>query len=72
MGVGSRRVMGIGLPLLQLLSVSQFEAVLAHEFGHFHGGDTHIGPWIYRTRAGIGRTLSTLQRMSDSKNWAAL
>jgi hypothetical protein len=34
--------------------------VLAHEFGHFHGGDTKLGPWIYKTRAAIGRTLEGL------------
>ena len=33
MGIGSRRVMGLGLPLLQCLSVTQLRAVLAHEFG---------------------------------------
>lgn len=32
MGFGSRRIMGLGLPLLSLLTVSQFRAVLAHEF----------------------------------------
>jgi heat shock protein HtpX len=60
MGFGSRRVMGLGLPLLQVLSVSQLRAVLAHEFGHFHGGDTKLGPWVYKTRAAIGRTLQGL------------
>jgi heat shock protein HtpX len=60
MGFGSRRVMGLGLPLLQVLSVSQLSAVLAHEFGHFHGGDTKLGPWVYKTRAAIGRTLQGL------------
>lgn len=60
MGFGGRRVMGIGLPLLQLLSVSQFAGVLAHEFGHYYGGDTKLGPWIYKTRAAIGRTLAGL------------
>jgi heat shock protein HtpX len=54
--------MGLGLSLLQTLSVSQFRAVLAHEFGHFHAGDTKLGPWIYRTRAAIGRTLDGLAR----------
>jgi heat shock protein HtpX len=65
MGFGSRRVMGIGLPLLQVLSVSQLGAVLAHEFGHFHGGDTKLGPWIYKTRAAIGRTLHGLAEYSS-------
>ena len=64
MGFGSRRVMGLGLPLLQTLTVSQMRAVLAHEFGHYHGGDTALGPWIYKTRAAIGRTLDSLSRHS--------
>lgn len=34
--------------------------MLAHEFGHYHGGDTKLGPWIYKTRAAIGRTLQGL------------
>lgn len=64
MGFGSRRVMGIGLPLLQSLNVSQFRAVIAHEFGHYHGGDTRLGPWIYQTRAAIMRTLESIGRHS--------
>jgi heat shock protein HtpX len=60
MGVGSRRVMGLGLPLMRALTISQFRAVLAHEFGHYHGGDTKVGPWIYKTRSAIGRTISSL------------
>ena len=60
MGFGSRRVMGIGLPLLHVTRVAEMEAVLAHEFGHYHGGDTRLGPWIYKTRTAIGRTLEAL------------
>lgn len=60
MGFGSRRVMALGLPLLQLLSVAQLRAVIAHEFGHFHAGDTRLGPWVYRTRVAIARTLQSL------------
>jgi Zn-dependent protease with chaperone function len=60
MGFFSRRIMGLGLPLLSLLTVSQLAAVLAHEFGHYHGGDTKLGPWIYKTRNAIGRTIISL------------
>jgi Zn-dependent protease with chaperone function len=60
MGLGSRRVMGLGLPLMQLLPRAQFRAVLAHEFGHYHGGDTRLGPLVYRTRNAISRTLSSI------------
>jgi len=66
MGFGSERVMGVGLPLLQALSVPEFSAVLAHEFGHFHGGDTRLGPWIHKTRSAIGRTLATF---SQKDSW---
>lgn len=60
MGFGSRRVMGIGLPLLSVLSVSQFRAVLAHEFGHYYSGDTRLGPFVYNTRDGMVRTIRSL------------
>ena len=60
MSIGSRRVMGLGLPLMQVLSVQEFRSVLAHEFGHYHSGDVKLGPWIYKTRAAIGRTIQQL------------
>lgn len=58
-------VMGIGLSLLQTLTVSQFRAVVAHEFGHYYGGDTKLGPWVYKTRAAIGRTINNLSHHSS-------
>src|SRR5262249_44767281 len=57
---GSRRVMGLGLPLMQVLTVGEFKSVLAHEFGHYHAGDVALAPWIYKTRAAIGRTIERL------------
>lgn len=66
MGFGSHRVMGLGLPLMETLTIPQFRAVLAHEFGHYHGGDTQLGPWIYKTRSAIGRTL---QNLSEHRSW---
>ena len=66
MGFGSRRVMGLGLPLLEALSVRQLEAVLAHEFGHYHGGDTRLGPWVYVTRVAIGRSIAQLERQGSA------
>ena len=64
MGVGSRRVMGLGLPLLQTLDISQFRAVLAHEFAHFYAGDTRLGPWVYNTRSAILRVFQNLGNAS--------
>jgi heat shock protein HtpX len=62
MGIGARRIMGIGLPLMQALTIDELKGVLAHEFGHYHGGDVALGPWVHRTRIAIGRTLSQLSQ----------
>jgi Zn-dependent protease with chaperone function len=64
MGFGSKRVMGIGLPLIGELTVDQLQSVLAHEFGHYYGGDVKLGPWIYKTRSAIGRTINNLAHHS--------
>lgn len=60
MGFGSRRVMGLGLPLLAALNISQFRAILAHEFAHYYGGDTKLGPWLHRTQMAMIRTFQNL------------
>jgi Zn-dependent protease with chaperone function len=63
-GFGCRRVMGLGLPLLRILTISQLRAVLAHEFAHYYGGDTRLWPWVHKTRAAMARALLNLR--SDS------
>ncbi len=65
MGFHGRRVMLLGLPLLQVLTISEMRAVLAHEFGHYHGGDTRLAPWIYKTREAIIRTVQHLSSSSS-------
>jgi len=73
MGFGSRRVMGVGLPLLTGLSPRELEAVIAHEFGHYCSGDVALGPWIYKTRAAIARTLMGVREtfLEVAFNWYA-
>jgi Zn-dependent protease with chaperone function len=60
LGLGARRVMGIGLPLIAILDQSEFRAVLAHEFAHYYGGDTRLGPWVYKTRMAMVRTIQNM------------
>jgi Zn-dependent protease with chaperone function len=62
LGSGGRRVMIVGLPLLDVLTVGQLRAVLAHEFGHYYGGDTRLGPWFFRTYDAIARTVTNLEQ----------
>jgi Zn-dependent protease with chaperone function len=74
MGFGSKRVMGVGLPLIKGLSPSELRSVIAHEFGHYVSGDVALGPWIYKTRAAIGRTLQSLgegSMLTGLFNWYA-
>lgn len=66
MGFGSHRIMGIGLPLFHLMTVDELNAIIAHEFGHFYGGDTSLGPWIYKTRSAIIRTV---MNVSQTNQW---
>ena len=51
----------LGLPLMQMLSLDEFEAVLAHEFGHLSGAHGRFGAWIYRLRTSWGRLADTLR-----------
>jgi heat shock protein HtpX len=67
MGIGSRRVMGLGLPLLAALNVSQFRAILAHEFAHYYGGDTSLGPWLHRTQMAMIRTFQGIGSIGEMR-----
>lgn len=69
MGLGGRRVMGIGIPLMRILRMSEFRSVLIHEFGHYHGGHTALAPWIYQTREAILRTVLHLSGFSSWLMW---
>ena len=55
-----RRILAIGLPLLQILTVPEFRALLAHEFAHFYSGDTRLGPWVYKSRSAMARVYNNL------------
>jgi len=43
----SRKNLEIGLGLVNVLTVSELKAVLAHEFGHFSQRSMAIGNWVY-------------------------
>jgi Zn-dependent protease with chaperone function len=43
----SKKNLDIGLPLVNVLTISEFKAVLAHEFGHFAQRSMAVGRWVY-------------------------
>ncbi len=64
-----RRVMFVGVPLLHILSERSMRGVIAHEFGHYAGGDTRLGPWIARTYDGVARTIDQLTDEEGDEGW---
>jgi Zn-dependent protease with chaperone function len=45
-GLRRRRILGLGLPLWQVLTPEQRVALLGHEIGHFVNGDIRRGPLV--------------------------
>ena len=52
----------IGLPLLEALSAEQFEAVLAHEFGHLSRKHGAFSARVYSARMGLGNLAVALDQ----------
>ncbi|MCA3779418.1 MAG: M48 family metalloprotease [Burkholderia sp.] len=46
----SRKNLEIGLGLVNMLNLSEFKAVCAHEFGHFAQRSMALGRWVYTTQ----------------------
>ncbi|MGZ8780294.1 MAG: M48 family metalloprotease [Thermoanaerobaculia bacterium] len=59
----SRRIMGLGLALMQTVSIPQLRAIVAHEFGHYCNDDLAFAGWIYRTRVAIEKTADRLSSL---------
>lgn len=55
-----RNYLLLGLPLMKTLTVEQFKAVLAHEFGHLAKQHGRLSNWIYRQRLRWSRLLDIL------------
>jgi len=68
LGVGGQRVMAVGLPLLSMMTIAEFRAVLAHEFAHYYGGDTALGIWLRTACEGIVRSIQGLSSESGLLN----
>lgn len=56
--VPSQKNLLIGLGLVNVLSLSEFKAVLAHEFGHFAQRAMAVGRWVYVAQQVAGRIIA--------------
>lgn len=71
-GMRRRRILTIGLPLFSTMTVSEFRAIMAHEFAHNYGGDTRLGPWIYKAERTLRGTVHNLAKIGEASSMAAL
>jgi Zn-dependent protease with chaperone function len=61
-----RTYLTLGLPLLYAMGPRQFDAILAHEYGHLSGAHPKLGFWVAR----VGRTWSQLlAQFERSQTW---
>lgn len=75
----SKKNLEIGLGLVNVLTLSELKAVLAHEFGHFAQRTMAVSRWVYiaqviaqhlvAKRDGIDRFLHRLSRMDPRIAW---
>lgn len=68
-----RKNLEIGLGLVNSVNMSEFKAIIAHEFGHFSQSSTRIGSYVYRFHKMLHNLLydnegweSTLQSFSST------
>src|SRR5688572_16691866 len=74
-----RKNLQIGLGLVNALNLSEFKAVMAHEFGHFSQRSMKLGSFVYNVNRVIYNMLyentgysNTLQGWAKISNWFAL
>ncbi len=61
-GIGSQRVLSIGLPYFAALERDELAALLAHELGHFYKGSMFAWAWIVETQKAVARLFGALER----------
>ncbi|MFF2199320.1 M48 family metalloprotease [Streptomyces sp. NPDC058145] len=63
---GPRRLY-LGVPLLTGLTEARLRGVLAHEYGHYTGGDTRLSALVVRGRVQIARVIENFHEKADGK-----
>jgi Zn-dependent protease with chaperone function len=68
----TRRVLTVGAPSIVGLSVQQFRAILAHEYGHFSNRDTAWSSLTYRAGSAVEETVGTMRQITAMGGWFKL
>ncbi len=57
-----KNILVLGLPLLDVIPVDEFKAILAHEMGHISGKHGVISGWLYRVQKSWDQLYEILRR----------
>jgi heat shock protein HtpX len=63
----SRRVLVLGVPLLAMIDVGELRAALAHELGHFTGGETRLSGIVSYTLAAFRGVTASVAAQPPSR-----
>lgn len=67
----SRKNLEIGLGLVNVLSLGEFKAVCAHEFGHFAQRTMAVGRWVYVAQQIAVHIIAKRDALDDLLNWVS-
>jgi Zn-dependent protease with chaperone function len=67
---GSRkRVLTVGLCVLNFISISEFKSILAHEFAHFSHADTHWSRFLFQVTLSLRTAMREMARTGGWVTW---
>jgi len=69
--IPSKKNLIIGMGLVNVLNLSEFKAVLAHEFGHFAQSTMMVGRWVYIAQQIISHMVSVRDWLDGLVNFVS-
>ncbi len=67
--IPTKKNLDIGLGLVNVLTLSEFKAVLAHEFGHFAQRSMAVGRWVYVAQQVAGHIVARRDWFDEGLSW---
>jgi Zn-dependent protease with chaperone function len=65
----NRRILTLGMSTLHFLTLSELQAILAHEYAHFSHRDTFYNRFIYQVQLSIGQALQGMGQSGGAINY---
>ena len=65
----SKKNLEIGMPLVNMLTLGELKAVLAHEFGHFAQKSMSVGRWVYIAQQIAGHIVAKRDLLDKALNF---